>query len=51
MEISQHYYTSFINRERGSAGFQVKAMSPGISPDTQNMILRLIAYRIALLPF
>jgi hypothetical protein len=46
MEISQHYYTSFINRERGNAGFQVKAMSPAISPDTQNMILRLIAYRI-----
>jgi GTPase-associated protein 1, N-terminal domain type 2/GTPase-associated protein 1, middle domain len=46
MEILQHYYTSCINRETGSAGFQVKAMSPGISPDTLHMILRLIAYRI-----
>lgn len=46
MQILQHYYTSFVNRETGSVGFQVQAMSPGISSDTQNMILRLIAYRI-----
>ncbi len=46
MTILQHYYTSFVNKETGSAGFQVKAMSPGISPDMQSMILRLIAYRI-----
>ncbi len=46
MAILQHYYTSFVNKETGSAGFQVKAMSPGISPDMQSMISRLIAYRI-----
>jgi hypothetical protein len=46
MAILQHYYTSFVNKETGSAGFQVKAMSPGISPDRQSMISRLIAYRI-----
>src|SRR6266568_176990 len=46
MAVLQHYYTSFVNKETGSAGFQVKAMSPGISPDTQSMISRLIAYRI-----
>jgi hypothetical protein len=46
MPILQHYYTSFANRETGTAGFQVKAASTGISPDTQTLILRLIAYRI-----
>ncbi len=46
MPILQHYYTSYANRETGSAGFQVKAMSQGIPPDTQALILRLIAYRI-----
>lgn len=46
MSVLQHYYTSFVNRENGSAGFQVKAMSPGIPPDTQSTITRLIAYRI-----
>lgn len=46
MSMLQHYYTSYANRQTGSAGFQVKAMSPGISPDTQTLILRLIAYRI-----
>jgi hypothetical protein len=46
MKILQHYYTSFINQETGSAGFQVKAMSLGIGPETQTMISRLISYRI-----
>ncbi|HZS75898.1 MAG TPA: hypothetical protein VFA41_04740 [Ktedonobacteraceae bacterium] len=46
MAVLQHYYTSFVNREAGSAGFQVKAMSPGIAPDTQSTITRLISYRI-----
>lgn len=46
MPILQHYYTSFANRQTGSTGFQVKAMSSGIPPDTQALILRLIAYRI-----
>lgn len=46
MAVLQHYYTSYVNRETGSAGFQVKAMSPGISSDTQSTITRLISYRI-----
>lgn len=46
MAVLQHYYTSFVNKETGSAGFQVKAMSPGIAPDTQSIITRLISYRI-----
>src|SRR5579859_1185227 len=46
MEILQYYYTSFINKETGSAGFQVKAMSRDIRPETQAMIARLMAYRI-----
>ena len=46
MAVLQHYYTSYVNRETGSAGFQVKAMSPGIGDDTQSTITRLISYRI-----
>ena len=46
MAVLQHYYTSYVNRDSGSAGFQVKAMSSGIPPDTQATILRLISYRI-----
>jgi GTPase-associated protein 1 len=46
MTVLQHYYTSFINKETGSAGFQVKAMSPGISSELQSLISRMIAYRI-----
>lgn len=46
MAVLQHYYTSYVNRETGSAGFQVKAMSPGIGDDTQSTIARLISYRI-----
>ncbi len=46
MKVLQHYYTSFVNRETGRAGFQVKAMTPGISAETQATIARLIAYRI-----
>src|SRR5438270_6260505 len=46
MSVLQHYYTSFVNKENGSAGFQVKAMSPGIPSDVQATISRLIAYRI-----
>ena len=46
MEILQHYYTSYTNRETGSAGFQAKAMSPGIPFNIQTIIARLIAYRI-----
>lgn len=46
MAVLQHYYTSYTNQETGSTGFQVKAMSPGISPDAQSMIMRLISYTI-----
>jgi hypothetical protein len=46
MPILQHYYTSFVNRETNSAGFQVKAMSSGISLELQSIIARLITYRI-----
>ncbi len=46
MGVRQHYYTSYMNRITGNAGFQVKAMSPGITPDVQALIARLIAYRI-----
>ena len=46
MTVLQQYYTSFVNKATGSAGFQIMAMSPGISPEIQAMISRLIAYRI-----
>ncbi len=45
-KILQHYYTSFINRQTGNAGFQVKAQSSGLLSDAQSLITRLIAYRI-----
>jgi hypothetical protein len=46
MSVLQHYYTSFVNPETGSAGFQVKGRSPRISPEVEAIITRLIAYRI-----
>lgn len=46
MAIRQHYYTSYNNQVTGNAGFQIKAMSPGIYPDLQATIARLIAYCI-----
>lgn len=46
MPVREHYYTSYFNHEQNSAGFQIKAMSPGITPDMQQVIARLIAYRI-----
>ena len=46
MPVLQYYYTSFVNKGTGSAGFQVKAMSPGITREQQQTIARLIAYRI-----
>jgi len=46
VKVLQHYYTSYTNEQSGSAGFQVKGISPGISPDLQSTITRLIAYRI-----
>ena len=46
MAIRQHYYTSYMSHGSGRAGFQVKAMSPAITPSDQNMLARLLAYRI-----
>lgn len=46
MTVLQHYYTSFVNKETGVGGFQVQAMSPGISQEVQAVILRLISYRL-----
>jgi GTPase-associated protein 1, N-terminal domain type 2/GTPase-associated protein 1, middle domain len=46
MSVLQYYYTSFVHPQTNSAGFQVKAMSPDISPDNQALIARLIAYHI-----
>lgn len=46
MSVLQHYYTSFVHSQINSAGFQVKAMSPDISPENQTLIARLIAYHI-----
>jgi hypothetical protein len=46
MAVLQHYYTSYVNEQRGSVGFQVKAMSPGISSETQTVLLRILSYEI-----
>jgi hypothetical protein len=46
MAVLQHYYTSYVNEQRGSVGFQVKAMSPGISSQTQALLLRILSYEI-----
>src|SRR5437879_2992029 len=47
MEVRQYYYTSYIQEKTGQAGFQIKAMSPGISPALQTTIARLINYRVS----
>jgi hypothetical protein len=46
MQVLQHYYTSYNNEEAGRIGFQVKGMSPGITPQLEATIAPLIAYRI-----
>jgi hypothetical protein len=46
MAVLQQYYTSFVNKNTGRAGFQIKAMSPNMSQETQTLISRLITYRI-----
>jgi GTPase-associated protein 1, N-terminal domain type 2/GTPase-associated protein 1, middle domain len=45
MSVLQHYYTSFVHPQTNRAGFQVKARSEGISPETEMLIARLIAYQ------
>jgi hypothetical protein len=42
----QYYYTSYVHQQTGRAGFQVKAMSPDLTPELQETIARLIAYRV-----
>jgi len=46
MAMLQHYYTSTTRGTSGSAGFQCKAMSPGISAEELNILNKLIGYRI-----
>jgi hypothetical protein len=46
MGVRQYYYTSYVDEKAGHAGFQIKAMSPGLSPELQATLARLIAYRI-----
>jgi hypothetical protein len=46
MSGRQYYYTSYVHQQTGRAGFQVKAMSPGLAPELQETIARLIAYRV-----
>ena len=46
MAMLQHYYTSTTKGTSGSAGFQCKAMSPGISAEDLNILNKLIGYRI-----
>ena len=44
--VRQYYYTSYVHAATGRAGFQIKAMSPGLSPRDQALLARLIDYRI-----
>lgn len=46
MPILQHYYTSYINEATEHVGFEVKAISPGISSKMEVTIKPLISYRI-----
>ncbi len=46
MEVRHYYYTSYADGRTGKAGFQIKAMSPGISSEQQRMLARMIDYRI-----
>lgn len=46
MVMRQLYYTSCINGTSGSAGFQVKALSPGISTDERAALNKILGYRI-----
>ncbi|NPV66205.1 MAG: hypothetical protein HPY64_03570 [Anaerolineae bacterium] len=45
MTIRQQYYTSCRNAETGKTGFQVRAVTPGISRRAEQALQRLIAYR------
>jgi GTPase-associated protein 1, N-terminal domain type 2/GTPase-associated protein 1, middle domain len=46
MVIQQQYYTSWHNHKTQKTGFQVKAESPGITPEIANTFNKLIGYSI-----
>jgi hypothetical protein len=46
MTVLQHYYTSCTKGTSGTAGFQCKAQSPGISNKTVTILNKLLNYRI-----
>jgi GTPase-associated protein 1, N-terminal domain type 2/GTPase-associated protein 1, middle domain len=46
MVMRQLYYTSCIKGTSGSAGFQVKALSSGISTDERAALNKILGYRI-----
>ena len=46
MPVLQQYYTSYHDEVTGSSGYQVKASSPGITPQLQTRINGLILYRL-----
>lgn len=46
MALLQHYYTSTTTGTTGGAGFQCKAMSPGISAEEIKALNNLLGYRI-----
>ncbi|MGH2484914.1 MAG: hypothetical protein ACRDHE_02775 [Ktedonobacterales bacterium] len=46
MAILQQYYTSYRDESGAGGGYKVKAMSPGLSSETQARISHLIYYKI-----
>ncbi|MBO3459013.1 hypothetical protein G7B40_010135 [Aetokthonos hydrillicola Thurmond2011] len=46
MVILQQYYTSWHNQKIQKTGFQVKAQSPGITPEIADTLTKLIGYSI-----
>lgn len=46
MAMQQLYYTSCLKGISGSAGFQVKAVSPGMPTDVQVALNKILGYRI-----
>ncbi len=47
MSVQQFYYTSWVDTSPGGeAGFHVRGVSPGITPDDKRLLTELIAYAI-----
>jgi hypothetical protein len=46
LAVRQYYYTSYVHATTGRAGFQIKAMSPGLSPRDLELLAHLIDYRL-----